>query len=1019
MFLGACSWDNSSSSKDSFLIQSGEVSGDFGSHPAGSSFVDKVFTFTKGETVSDSSVDLTSSDFSVVSATGCNRMLVAPSDKCLVKVRFLKNKIVGSYSSSLVIGSGEGSLTVNLIAQVLPSESQAPSLSIKDGASAVEGSLIFGSLKSKAYAEKILDITNLSATPSLLSPSVSGTGFLITSNNCVELKTGRSCQVKVRAIAPSLDPVADQVLSGSLSLGSSTINLSFTHLKAEAIVADFQVLESSVEVEDVDFGLILAGKTLSKVIGIKNNSLITLNPVISISGSNFQITSNGCSSLSKGKSCYIRVVAKPDSVATVSSKTGTLSISDKVLPLSLTQVISGSCASNQHQEESGCVDNVYISHFPSSSIAICGGEEVVNLLSCEEDWGSHNSADFSFCPPTKTYPSPEGQMLVTIPNGEKTVFCSEGSSVQNFVSISCDQYYQAQGEDCVALPSMMVSNFKAEFVTLNLAQAVGITGSGATTTGSGAGFTGTGLTNTSSAAAPSGTAQTPSGGPATTFAEVSGPIDISKEVLFTATLNEEIPDISAIFNSQSNENLSPGTSSMDGLLFQFSILKSSILSSVNWVVDFYSSMFTPSSVAPSKTEYLITQVADMRPGANDSFYSFTKFNGELYFVGTNSAGYAKLFRINSSGQVIQVTNTNPSGSDGILYITPFNGELYFPANNSGGYTKLFKVNTSGVVTQVTNFRGATGSDTVSDLTVVGTEMYFVALNTTGVGFQKVFKITAAGAISQVSNINAATSSDLPTSLTSYNSALYFSARNASGYTKVYKATATGVTLLSNINSTFESPGNFKVFNGELWFSALNSTSKIKLFRINPSGLLRVFSNTATATSSDYPDVLTLVGDSLYFRSYLSGEVSKKLFKISSLGILTQAADTNPGGGDWPDGLYVSANNELYFTSGTANGTALFKIDSSGTVIQLTDDTTFSAFSASNIRVIGDDVYFSAALTGSQYKLFVLNPSGEIKQLTNFRSTSDGITFMEELNNELYFRATDSTGFGKMFKIKKQ
>lgn len=139
----------------------------------------------------------------------------------------------------------------------------------------------------------------------------------------------------------------------------------------------------------------------------------------------------------------------------------------------------------------------------------------------------------------------------------------------------------------------------------------------------------------------------------------------------------------------------------------------------------------------------VTQIGDVNPGSADDAANFYIFNGELYFT-ANSDHFnrRKLFKINSSDQISRVSNTASGTSDiqGNPWFTQYKNELYFVGVNSSGYFKLFKLGPHSPVTQVSNTAGNSASDFPSELFVYNDELYFSAYSQASGNKAKLFKL---------------------------------------------------------------------------------------------------------------------------------------------------------------------------------------------------------------------------------------------------------------------------------------
>ena len=350
MILSACSPANEaalvSSESLSIPVESASLSEySFGEEIVlGATVADKIFTFTKNASATegaDTTVSLDNTvDFSVVTATGCNKTLTKATEKCQVKIRFMKSKVAGSYEGVLSVGGNEVSLSASVASPV----ATTPALSVKEGTADVT-SLAFGSLNKNSSLSKILTISNTGAATANLAVALTGdSNFSLSSNTCAStLAKGKSCAVKV-LFASGAGSSSDESKSSSLAIASGvSVSLSATVLGTPVVVGSplIKFYESSTEVSSLSFGAISSG-SISKIITIKNegNATASVSPILS-GDSAFVVSSNTCSSsLAAGKNCAVKVALKI-SGESLGAKTASLSMGSTSLALSGTLEASG------------------------------------------------------------------------------------------------------------------------------------------------------------------------------------------------------------------------------------------------------------------------------------------------------------------------------------------------------------------------------------------------------------------------------------------------------------------------------------------------------------------------------------------------------------------------------------------------------------------------------------------------------------------------------------------------------
>lgn len=319
---------------DNLEVQSGD--GNFGIMEEGATVADRILTIIKGQTADTTVTPLASDAFFVASSTGCNRELKKTSDKCIVKLKFLKNKVVGTYESSLVIGS----MVIPLSAEVTskePEEASSSTISVTVD-DEEQSSVNFGVLKTKESLIKILKITNISSTTIPVPSSVIGEGFSIVFNGCSSLAKSKSCYLRVEAKPEAVAPVEETAVEGTLSIGTKTVSLFLIHKaqeQEEPVSASLQVLEGTEVVEELNFGEIKTGSSSSKTLAIKNTGSVvvaasSLVPILS-NVTDFSVVSNTCSvDLKASRTCYVRISMNSTSGG---EKLGSATIGGKVVGL--------------------------------------------------------------------------------------------------------------------------------------------------------------------------------------------------------------------------------------------------------------------------------------------------------------------------------------------------------------------------------------------------------------------------------------------------------------------------------------------------------------------------------------------------------------------------------------------------------------------------------------------------------------------------------------------------------------
>ena len=187
-------------------------------------------------------------------------------------------------------------------------------------------------------------------------------------------------------------------------------------------------------------------------------------------------------------------------------------------------------------------------------------------------------------------------------------------------------------------------------------------------------------------------------------------------------------------------------------------------------------------------------VADIntQAGSGSNPYSFTEFNGDLYFQADSGTNNAELWKSDGTAAgtvLVKDINTTPGGAGSFPTLGSlnygdfivFNGGLYFRADDGVNGTELWKTdgtNAGTVMVKDINITGAQAGSGPYRFTVFNGALYFSADD--GVNGYEPWKTdgTAAGT-ALVKDINT-TSDSFPYSFFILNSALYFYANVSAG-----------------------------------------------------------------------------------------------------------------------------------------------------------------------------------------------------------------------------------------------
>lgn len=444
----------------------------------GAAVADKVFVISRGVGGSDSSLELLSSDFSIVSSSGCNRQLLKPTDKCQIKVRFQSRNTPGQYSAELKVGNlsvPEESIIILLSASVESPVAQAQ-LALKDSSGALSSplSLSDGNMAKNTSIQKIYTVENTSSETVALQISVTGSNYSLVSKSCgTTLIKGKTCNVKLQFSSGPGSPV-DEVKTGSLILNADNVFQLSDNVPGTPVVvvgpAVIQFTGSSISGNDLDFGDVGPAtnvKDPSIIISIKNagESALAASPIIAPAGT-FVLSSSTCSSsLGVNKTCQVKIQMKTTGMP-AGSKTATLSMGSFSLNLMGRQL-----------DPAGVITYapVYSSWGSCSAPNSCDGlgSRERTLDSCSKLQGGIlvETLSAAECPqfalPELTYEecaSPAGPRNpdlydLGILSGNIVAYCAEGKTLAESAppAITCLEGFVPEGYDCILAYSLMVS----------------------------------------------------------------------------------------------------------------------------------------------------------------------------------------------------------------------------------------------------------------------------------------------------------------------------------------------------------------------------------------------------------------------------------------------------------------------------------------------------------------------------------------------------------------------------------
>ncbi len=389
---------------------------------------------------------------------------------------------------------------------------------------------------------------------------------------------------------------------------------------------------------------------------------------------------------------------------------------------------------------------------------------------------------------------------------------------------------------------------------------------------------------------------------------------------------------------------------------------------------------------------------------------FTTVGGKSFFVADEPGFGPELWTSDGteSGTAI-VKDINPGGNGAFGYsygsglkFAEIGGVLYFAADDGTNGTELWKSDGTAAGTQlVKDIRPGgssyyySNSSSPSDLTVVGSTLYFTADD--GTNGRELWKSDGTAAGTQlVKDINTGGYygygyGSRPSGLTAVGSTLYFSANDGTNGTELWKSDGTdgGTQLVKDIrpgsSGSFSGYGsvNFTAVGTTLYFSANDGTNGNELWKSDGTdGGTTLVKDIRPGSyyyggygASSRPGNLTVVGSTLYF-SANDGTNGTELWKSDGSDVgTTLVKDIRPGGYGslssyyGPQASFAAVGSTLYFSANDGtNGRELWKSDGTDGGTQLVENinTTTSTYygneygsNPTSLTAVGNTLYFSA------------------------------------------------------------
>jgi ELWxxDGT repeat protein len=383
------------------------------------------------------------------------------------------------------------------------------------------------------------------------------------------------------------------------------------------------------------------------------------------------------------------------------------------------------------------------------------------------------------------------------------------------------------------------------------------------------------------------------------------------------------------------------------------------------------------------------EVTDLNPGsAGSSPTNLTVFNGMLCFSATTQTVGTELWRYDHSN-ITLVSNINDTVTDlggGVIHgnssnpdwLTVFRGALYFSAFDQRRGNELWRYDGTNTLRVADinpdandTIKSNPASSFPSELTVLGNQLFFSANSSSTKPNYEPWRFDGTNAF-QVANIHPDSGSDFssyPTGFTPFNGFVYFMADDGSHGYELWRANASGATLVADINSGNESsssyPQGFTVFSNKLFFEAFTSNFGYELWATDGTSTTRI-TDLNPGNASSYPTHLTVYNNALYFQA-TDGTNGYELWKYDGLktSIVT---NLNPTGDAFPKNLTVFHNQLFFAADDGTHGWELWKYNGTNTTLVTDLNPTGDSF-PEHLTVFSNALYFSATTPETGYELW--------------------------------------------------
>jgi ELWxxDGT repeat protein len=393
----------------------------------------------------------------------------------------------------------------------------------------------------------------------------------------------------------------------------------------------------------------------------------------------------------------------------------------------------------------------------------------------------------------------------------------------------------------------------------------------------------------------------------------------------------------------------------------------------------------------------------LAPGSADSLPStLTNFNGQLFFVASNTAVGQELWRVDGTGTAVIVEDNTlnggiqaNAGSSSPRFPSIVGSSLYFAADDGLHGVELWRLgasNQASIVQVDGTMRGINTNSADSqprNLALLNGTLYFSAFD--GGNGRELWRINSSGVAELVEDgipgggLRPDSASSNPRDLVTANGTVYFTADTDNG-TGLWRIDSNGNAVLiteklntGGVDVGIDQPRSAALTNvgGTLYFVAADATSGNELWRVNGAGQAELVLVAATTgginpnAGSSNPNSLISVNGTLFFIA-TNPAAGEELWTVNGTGNAVLVEDGVPGGGIYPD-VGGSSPNQLFNHLGTlyfqandgANGRELWRVTGAATASMVEDaipgggiSAAFSSYPA-EFATVGSTLYFQA------------------------------------------------------------